>query len=190
MGLKNSATCTLNFGDDGKCVGTLLGEEKQGIQIMFHLMNEARIATGVQAQGQSSAAYMHAVTYARNRIQGSHITQSLNPDAPKIPIINHPDVQRMLIWMKGYVEGMRMLTCFLSYCIDVSDIEEMGQSAYGLTSADFNDDGLLDFAASWATSPWTQSTISIFYNDFLYFLRGPSSFLFYTIFQKKSSSVT
>ena len=134
MGLKNSATCTLNFGDNGKCVGSLLGEEKQGIQIMFHLMNEARIATGVQAQGQSSAAYMHAVTYARNRIQGSHITQSLNPDAPKVPIINHPDVQRMLTWMKGYVEGMRMLTYFLSYCIDVSDVEEeeKAKKAYGI----------------------------------------------------------
>lgn len=124
MGIKNSATATLNFGDNGKCVGYLLGEERQGMKIMFYLMNEARIATGLQAQGQSSAAYMHAVTYARNRIQSKHITQSANPDAPGVPIIQHPDVQRMLLWMKGYVEGMRMLSYFLSYCVDITDIGE------------------------------------------------------------------
>lgn len=122
MGLKNSATCTLNFGDNGTCTGYLLGQERQGIMIMFYLMNEARIATGLQAQGQSSAAYMHAVTYARNRKQGSHITQFKNPEAPKTAIINHPDVQRMLLWMKASVEGMRMLSCYLSYCIDLSEV--------------------------------------------------------------------
>ncbi len=134
MGLKNSATATLNFGDNGKCVGYLLGEERQGMKIMFYLMNEARIATGLQALGQSSAAYMHAVTYARNRIQGKHITQSTNPDAPSVPIIQHPDVQRMLLWMKGYVEGMRMLAYYLSSCIDVNEAGEGDEAkkAYGI----------------------------------------------------------
>ena len=70
MGLKGNATSTLNFGDNGKCIGYLLGKERQGMQIMFHLMNAARIHTGVQAESCSSAAYMQAVTYARNRIQG------------------------------------------------------------------------------------------------------------------------
>ncbi len=134
MGLKNSPTAALNFGDNGKCIGYLLGEERQGMKIMFKLMNEARIATGLQAQGQSSAAYMHAVTYARNRIQSRHITQSANPEATGVPIIQHPDVQRMLIWMKSYVEGMRMLSSYLSYCVDISQVgeEDEAKKAHGI----------------------------------------------------------
>jgi alkylation response protein AidB-like acyl-CoA dehydrogenase len=119
MGLKGNATSTLNFGDNGKCVGYLLGQERQGMKVMFMLMNAARIHTGVQAEAVSSAAYMHAVTYARNRIQGAHITQMLNPAAPKVPIIEHPDVKRMLLYMKSTVEGMRMLFLFLAYHEDI-----------------------------------------------------------------------
>jgi alkylation response protein AidB-like acyl-CoA dehydrogenase len=120
MGLKGNATCTLNFGDNGKCIGYLMGKEREGMKVMFQLMNEARIFTGIQAQSLSSAAYMHAVTYARNRIQGVHITQSMNPAAPKVAIIEHPDVKRMLLYMKSIVEGMRMLTLFLAYNEDNS----------------------------------------------------------------------
>ena len=120
MGLKGNATATLNFGDNGKCIGYLMGEERQGMKVMFQLMNEARIFTGIQAQSVSSAAYMHAVTYARNRIQGAHITQMMNPNAPKVPIIEHPDVKRMLLYMKSIVEGMRMLTLFLAYNRDIT----------------------------------------------------------------------
>ncbi|MBN2161046.1 MAG: acyl-CoA dehydrogenase, partial [Spirochaetes bacterium] len=109
MGLKSSATAALSFGDNGKCVGYLLGKERQGMQVMFNLMNAARIETGIQSMAQSSAAYLHAVAYARGRLQGSHFTKALDPSAPQVPIIEHPDVKRMLIWMKGYVEGMRML---------------------------------------------------------------------------------
>jgi alkylation response protein AidB-like acyl-CoA dehydrogenase len=119
MGLKGNATSSLSFGDNGKCIGYLLGKEREGMKIMFHLMNAARIHTGVQAEAVSSAAYMHAVTYARNRIQGAHITQMLNPKAPKVAIIEHPDVKRMLLYMKSTIEGMRMLTLFLAYHEDV-----------------------------------------------------------------------
>jgi len=119
MGLKGQATSTLNFGDDSKCIGYLLGKEREGMMIMFMLMNGARIHTGVQAEAVSSAAYMHAVTYARNRVQGVHITQSMNPSAPKVSIIEHPDVKRMLLYMKSTVEGMRMLCLFLAYHEDV-----------------------------------------------------------------------
>ncbi len=119
MGLKGNATSSLSFGDNGKCIGYLLGKERQGMQIMFHLMNAARIHTGVQAEACSSAAYMHAVTYARNRIQGTHITQTMNPKAPKVAIIEHPDVKRMLMRMKSSIEGMRMLALFLAYHEDI-----------------------------------------------------------------------
>lgn len=119
MGLKGNATSTLNFGDNGKCIGYLLGKERQGMPIMFQLMNAARIHTGVQAEACSSAGYMHAVTYARNRIQGAHITQMMNPQAPKVAIIEHPDVKRMLMYMKSTIEGMRMLCLFLAYHEDL-----------------------------------------------------------------------
>jgi len=116
MGLKGNATSSLSFGDNGKCIGYLLGKERQGMQIMFQLMNAARIHTGVQAEGCSSAAYLHAVTYARNRVQSALVT---NPKGGPVTIINHPDVKRMLLYMKSTVEGMRMLCLFLAIHEDV-----------------------------------------------------------------------
>jgi alkylation response protein AidB-like acyl-CoA dehydrogenase len=124
MGLKGSATCSLNFGDNGACVGYLLGEERKGMKVMFQLMNEARILVGLHGLALSSTAYMHAVTYARTRLQGVHITQMTKPDAPQVAIINHPDVRRMLLWMKSYVEGMRMLTYGLSWYSDLAVVLE------------------------------------------------------------------
>lgn len=122
MGLKASATCSLNFGDNGSCVGYLLGEERKGMKIMFQMMNEARILVGLHGLALSSTAYMHAITYARTRLQGAHITQMTKPDAPQVAIINHPDVKRMLLWMKSYVEGMRMLTYSLSMQVDLAGV--------------------------------------------------------------------
>ncbi len=119
MGLKGNATSTLSFGENGKCVAYLLGEERQGMKVMFQLMNAARIHTGVQAEACSSAGYMHAVTYARTRVQGAHISQAMNKSAPSVAIIEHPDVKRMLMYMKSTVEGMRMLCLFLAYHEDV-----------------------------------------------------------------------
>ncbi|MBN1382614.1 MAG: acyl-CoA dehydrogenase [Deltaproteobacteria bacterium] len=119
MGLKGNATSTLNFGENGKCIGYLLGKEREGMKVMFMLMNAARIHTGLQAEAVSSAAYMHAVDYAKDRIQGTHILQSANKSAPRVAIIEHPDVKRMLLYMKSSIEGMRMLCYFLSHHEDI-----------------------------------------------------------------------
>ena len=100
MGIKGSATCTLSFGDNNNCIGWLLGEERKGMKIMFKMMNYARMGVGIQAHSTSSAAYMNAATYSKNRVQGAHVTQMLNPEAKGVTIINHPDVKRMLMWMK------------------------------------------------------------------------------------------
>jgi alkylation response protein AidB-like acyl-CoA dehydrogenase len=124
MGIKSSVTASLNFGDNGKCVGYLIGKEMEGIKIMFNMMNSSRIEVGFHALGPSSAAYMHAITYAKNRKQGVHISQSRNPNAQTVPIIQHPDVLRMLLWMKAHVEGMRMLAYFLSINLDLSRVEK------------------------------------------------------------------
>ncbi len=115
MGIKGSATCTLSFGDNDNCTGFLLGKEREGMKIMFQMMNEARIDVSVEGLGVASSAYMHAVTYARNRKQGTDQTDSLKQTA----IINHPDVRRMLLWMKSNVEAMRMASMFAAHNFDI-----------------------------------------------------------------------
>jgi len=109
MGIHGSPTCTLNFGDEGKCKGWLLGEKNRGIVAMFQMMNEARIGVGVQSLSQAAGALGEATDYARDRIQGVDILNMKDPEAPRIPIIEHPDVRRMLMTMKAYTEGCRGL---------------------------------------------------------------------------------
>ncbi len=120
MGINGSATCTLNFGDDGNCVGELLGKEREGLKIMFHMMNEARQEVGMQALGHASAALEHSIAYAKERIQSVPIWDMKNPDAKAVPIIQHPDVRRDLLWMKAHVEGIRALNYFTAYCMDMA----------------------------------------------------------------------
>ena len=124
MGIKGSATCTLNFGDEGKCIGELLGREKTGMAIMFQMMNDARLEVGMQALGVASAAYEHAVHYARERIQGAPVWEMKNPDAKPVPIIQHLDVRRSLLWMKAHVEGIRVLLYYAAHCFDMAAIAE------------------------------------------------------------------
>lgn len=118
MGLHGSPTCVLNFGDEGRCIGELLGEENQGMKIMFQMMNEARIGVGLQGLAIASTAYLHAVKYAKERIQGSDIREFKNPEAPRVPIIRHPDVRRMLMYMKSLTEGIRGMIYYVAYCTD------------------------------------------------------------------------
>jgi alkylation response protein AidB-like acyl-CoA dehydrogenase len=124
MGIKGSSTSSLSFGDEGKCIGFLLGQERQGMKIMFKMMNYARMGVALQGQGNASAAYMHAVTYARNRKQGAHVTQMLNPEAQLVSIVQHPDILRMLLWMKSHLEGQRMLIYYMFYNIDLGTVLE------------------------------------------------------------------
>ncbi len=119
LGLHGSATCQMNFGDNGECYAEILGEERQGIKVMFQLMNEARVDVAVESLASASIAYLHAVAYAKERLQGSALEDMKNPRAPRVPIIRHPDVRRMLIWMKAHVEGIRALAYYTAWCIDV-----------------------------------------------------------------------
>jgi len=109
LGIHASPTCVLNFGDNGKCVGYIIGEPNKGIKYMFKMMNEARIGVGLQGQSLASAAYQLSLRYAQERIQGVDIREMKNVDAPRVPIIVHPDIRRMLIYQKAYVEGLRAL---------------------------------------------------------------------------------
>jgi alkylation response protein AidB-like acyl-CoA dehydrogenase len=118
MGIHASATCSLAFGSNGVCRGLLLGEVHKGMRVMFYMMNMARLAVGAIGFTCASAAYLYALNYARERTQGKDLERLAEPDAPQVPIINHPDVRRMLMWMKSHVEGMRSFMYYIAWCVD------------------------------------------------------------------------
>ncbi|MCU0671150.1 MAG: acyl-CoA dehydrogenase [Myxococcota bacterium] len=119
MGINGSATCVMNFGDNDGCIGTLVGEiEHQGMRQMFKMMNFARIGVGIQGLAVASSAYFNALEYARDRKQGSSIKEWKNPEAPRVAIIEHPNVRRDLLEMKSKVEGMRALITKLAVHAD------------------------------------------------------------------------
>ena len=118
MGIHGNATCSLTLGSKGNCRGYLLGEENKGMRAMFLMMNEARLLVGLQAMVCASNSYLNALDYARQRVQGRNLLQMMAADAPSVPIIEHPDVRRMLISMKSCVEGMRSLLYYVCSLID------------------------------------------------------------------------
>lgn len=122
IGLHASPTTTLSFGENNNCIGYLLGKEREGVKIMFHMMNASRLEVGAWGQGTASVSYMHALDYSRQRVQGSSIN---DPDPLKrVPIIQHPDIRRMLLMMKSYVEGMRAMLYFCSYAMDCASVSQ------------------------------------------------------------------
>ena len=117
MGINGSATCVLNFGENGKCTGVPVGGDaklNQGMSQMFKMMNGARIAVGMQGYGVASTAFLNALEYARDRKQGASISHWKDATAPRVPIIEHADVRRMLLDMKARVEGIRALAIKLA----------------------------------------------------------------------------
>ena len=124
MGIHGNATCSMALGSKGNCRGMLLGEENKGMRNMFLMMNEARLLVGIQAFACASAAYMYAVNYARQRVQGRHLLNMMDKSAPSVPIIQHPDIRRMLMTMKVYVEGMRSLLYYVGMLDDRIDVAE------------------------------------------------------------------
>jgi alkylation response protein AidB-like acyl-CoA dehydrogenase len=135
MGIHGNCTCSLTLGGKGQCIGTLLGEENKGMRAMFLMMNEARLLVGLQGYTCASSAYLYAVNYAKERIQGKNLLQFMDPNAPGVTIINHPDVRRMLLNMKAYVDGMRSLLYFVAYCEDralTTDDEAEKEKWHGL----------------------------------------------------------
>jgi alkylation response protein AidB-like acyl-CoA dehydrogenase len=115
MGIHGNATCVMNY--DG-ATGWLVGEPHKGLRAMFTMMNEARLAVGVQGLAQAAGAYQHAAAYARERLQGRAATGAENPDGPADPIIVHPDVRRALLDQRAFVEGGRAFMLWASTLID------------------------------------------------------------------------
>ena len=130
MGYRGTANCLLNFGEGRHrpmgapgAVGWLVGEEGRGLQFMFHMMNEARINVGLGAAAMGVRGYRHALAYARERVQGRALAGAAG-DGP-VAIIEHPDVQRMLLAQKAYAEGALALVLYCSKLVD----EEEGDAA-------------------------------------------------------------
>ena len=118
MGIKGSVTCELTFGLDKPCVGWLLGGVHEGIRQMFRVLEDARMSIGAKSAATMSTGYLNALAYAKERIQSSDMTQTRDPAAPRVAIIRHPDVRRMLMEQKAHAEGMRALTLFSAWVLD------------------------------------------------------------------------
>ncbi|KIG11999.1 Acyl-CoA dehydrogenase [Enhygromyxa salina] len=121
MGIKSSATCVLGIGARGPCRGWMVGKEREGIRLMFEMMNEARIGVGVQGLAAGSAAFQYARAYVHERVQGTSLKHMRDPNAKRVPIVQHPDVRRMLMNQKVLVETMRSMAYRLALSADIAE---------------------------------------------------------------------
>ncbi|UCH73110.1 MAG: acyl-CoA dehydrogenase C-terminal domain-containing protein [Rhodospirillales bacterium] len=117
MGIKASPTCVMNFED---AEGYLVGPPHKGMRVMFTMMNDARLAVGMQGLGLAETAYQSAADYAKERLQGRSLSGAMAPDKPADPIIVHPDVRRMLLTMRAYTEGGRALAAWTALNLDIA----------------------------------------------------------------------
>lgn len=115
MGIKASATCEMIYEN---ATGHLIGEPNRGLGYMFTMMNAARLETGIQGLGLASIAYQNAADFARERLQGRSLDGARYPDKPADPIIVHPDVRRMLMESRAFIEGARALGLFTALQIE------------------------------------------------------------------------
>jgi butyryl-CoA dehydrogenase len=117
MGIKASPTCTMNFEE---AEGELIGLPHKGMRAMFTMMNDARLAVGIQGLGLAETAYQSAVDYAKERLQMRSLAGAMAPDKPADPIIVHPDVRRMLMTIRAYTEGGRALAAWTAIHLDIA----------------------------------------------------------------------
>jgi hypothetical protein len=124
MGIKASATCVMEFGADTPAVGYLVGNVHDGIAQMFKVIEQARMFIGVKSMATLSTAYLNALAYAKDRVQGGDITKIMDKTSPRVRIIQHPDVRRMLMMQKVFAEGLRALCMYGAHIQD--QIEQKG----------------------------------------------------------------
>ncbi len=117
MGFRGTVNTVLHFGENGGARGLLVGEPSKGLSYMFQMMNEARIGVGMGATSLAYTGYLHALEYAKDRKQGRPLDDN-NPQSAMVPIIEHPDVKRMLLQQKAYAEGGLALGLYCAKLID------------------------------------------------------------------------
>ncbi|WP_025273061.1 acyl-CoA dehydrogenase [Haloglycomyces albus] len=125
MGLKISATAEMTFGDKSPAKGWLLGDTHEGIRQMFLIIEYARMMVGTKATAALSTGYLNALDYAKSRVQGADLRKASDKTAPRVTVINHPDVRRSLFMQKAYSEGLRALICYTADWQDKSRLAEM-----------------------------------------------------------------
>ncbi|WP_175784674.1 acyl-CoA dehydrogenase [Burkholderia ambifaria] len=159
MGYRGTTNCLLNFGEGTRhrplgragAIGYLVGEPNHGLAYMFHMMNEARIGVGAGAVALGYTGYLHALDYARNRPQGRPLGPGgKDAAAPQAPIVAHPDVRRMLLAQKAYVEGGLALILYCARLVD--EARAHGDAAVRAEAAQLLDI-LTPIAKSWP-SQW------------------------------------
>ena len=131
MGIHGNATCVMAYEN---ARGWLIGEEGRGMNNMFVVMNEARLGTGLQGLAIGDAAYQAAVEFANDRLQGRALTGAKNPDGPADPIMVHPDVRRMLLEAKAFVEGGR---AFILWTALQADLQKSSDEAVATKAKDY-----------------------------------------------------
>ncbi len=138
MGIKGSTTCEMSYGADGPTRGLLVGDKHDGIRQMFHVIEYARMAVGIKSMATLSTAYENALAYTKERVQGPDLSRASDKGAPRVRIIEHPDVRRMLMLQKAHVEGMRALVLYTAW------VQDQVELAGGHLSPDARDNDLLN----------------------------------------------
>ena len=136
LGIHGSPTCSMLFGAEGSCVGYLVGEANAGLKLMFQMMNSARLEVGLQGMAVAGAAQQAAVAFAKERIQGRRWDQAGDQSAASVPIVEHPDVRRMLWTANAYVQAMRAVLLRTSGYLDLAAIHEGEERARYLALVD------------------------------------------------------
>jgi alkylation response protein AidB-like acyl-CoA dehydrogenase len=121
MGIHGNVTCVLDYDD---AIGWLVGAENKGLSAMFTMMNEARLGVAVQGLSQAEVAYQNARLYAKDRLQGRALTGPKNAAGPADPIIVHPDIRRMLMDAKSFIEGARAFAMWTALHGDLKEVSE------------------------------------------------------------------
>ena len=162
MGLHASATAEMVMGDDrGPCYGWLVGEKHDGIRQMFQVIEHARMAVGVKSYSTLSTGYLNALAYAKERVQGPDLKQATDKEAPRVSILRHPDVRRMLMAQKAHAEGMRSLALYTAWCQDQVVIAG-GHGAAEAKAWDKRNDLLLPLVKGYSSEKaWELLTLSL-----------------------------
>jgi len=140
LGIHASPTCVMSYGDNDACIGEMVGPENGGLRAMFTMMNSARINVGAQGLQLAERAWQQGRAYARDRVQSA---RAGSPDKTPVPIVEHPDVRRMLLRMRALTEGARGL---LYYCCGLID-----RGALGDDEAQLRAELLVPLVKSWGT---------------------------------------
>lgn len=129
MGIRGSATCEMTFGAEQPAVGWLVGDVHDGIAQMFEIIEYARMLVGSKAISTLSTGYLNALEYAKVRLQGADLLQAGDKSAPRVPIVRHPDVRRLLMLQKSYAEGLRALVHYTAHWQDDLTAAEHGDTS-------------------------------------------------------------